>query len=327
MPRSKITDIARACGTSPASVSRAFRADAPMSGDLRQRILQEAARVGYVPPRRRARDSARVRSFALVVSDLENPFYPLVLNQFSEEAAALGWDMQVFVAPGHGSVDTVRAQVLRADVDAVIVANADLASSLAAECRDRALPVILFNRVQVDARMTAICADNYAGGRLAARRLLDQGLRHIAYVGGRKGTSTHLERRRGLIDALGERQIPLRDDLICDFDYDTAYRAAQGLFARPAPPEGLFCANDQMAFAVIDAAHDAGLQPGRDVAVIGYDDVPMAHWSRYRLTTISQPVPDMVRRTLARLAAHRDMGIPAGEIELVPPVLIPRDSG
>jgi DNA-binding LacI/PurR family transcriptional regulator len=263
----------------------------------------------------------------LVVGDIENPFYPLVLKEFSRASAASGWHLTVYVAPEAGSVDSLMAQVLHADIDAVVIAAAELSSTLAAECRARALPVILFNRVQAHAGLHAICTDNYAGGRMVASRMIAAGRRRIAFIGGRRSTSTHLERRRGLIDALAERQMRLAEDLACDYAHDVAARVGRDLFARATRPDAVFCANDNMGFALLDAAHEAGLVAGRDVSIIGYDDVPMAGWSRYRLTTISQEVPDMVARTMRRIAAlSADPEAPPG-LEMVPPRLVVRESG
>lgn len=319
--------VARACATSVSAVSRAFRADASISPELRDRILREAARLGYVPPRRRGRRVDRVVSFALVVGDIENPFYPFVLKEASRAAQILGWEMTVHVAPEIGSVDSLMTQVLRADIDAVVIASAELSSRLAALCHDRALPVILFNRVQARAGIHSVCTDNYAGGRMVARRLVAASRSRIVFVGGRQGTSTHLERRRGLIDALGERQLGLADDLICDYSYDNAARAGRDLFSRSTPPDGIFCANDNMGFALLDAASDAGLVPGRDVSIIGYDDVPMASWSGYGLTTVSQDVPGMVARTLDRIAEFLAEPETPARIDIVAPRLIARRSG
>lgn len=153
-------DIAAACGTSISAVSRAFRADGAINPELRRRILDEAARRGYTPPTRRARRLQAVVSFAVVIGEMENPFNASTLERFSLSAASLGWEMTAFVVPPSGDVDSVMEQVLAADLDVVVLASAKLSSNLARECRERGLPVISFNRIQVDADMTAVCTDN-----------------------------------------------------------------------------------------------------------------------------------------------------------------------
>lgn len=318
-------DVARRAGTSVSAVSRAFRPHAPIAPDLRARILAASDALGYAPPSRRARAAEARRAFALIVGDVENPFYPQVLRHFAGAAETLGWDMQVLVAPERGSVDHLMPQVLGADLDAVVITSADPSSTLAAECRDRALPVTLFNRVQVDAEMNAVCTDNYLGGRLAAERLIGTGRRRLAFVGGRPETSTHLERRRGFLDVLEGAGVALMHDAVGRYEYRVAHDVGREIFSGDAVPDGVFCANDNMAYAVLDAVRSAGLVPGRDVSVIGYDDVAMSGWTTFDLTTVSQDIPEMVARTIEGIRTAR-AGDP-GRIEIVPPRLIIRGSG
>ena len=218
-------------------------------------------------------------------------------------------------------------QVLAADLDVVVLASAELSSGLATVCGERALPVIHFNRIQTNADMMAVSTDNYGGGRLAAERLLANECRTIAFVGGRAGTSTHLERRRGFLDALAERDHALVYDEVGNFNYDTALALGETLFNAPQPPDGIFCANDNMAFALVDAADASGFEPGKTVFIVGYDDVPMASWNRYQLTTISQQVEQMVDDTIKLIPLAAQSTAPGGVIKVVPSKLIIRQSG
>lgn len=320
-------DIAHKCGTSLAAVSRAFRADASISPELRRHILEEAQKSGYKPPTRRARSRNQTFSFAIIIGEIENPFNALSLMQFSAGAEALNWDMAAFVVPPSGELDSTMEQVLAADLDVVVLASAELSSALARVCRERAMPVIYFNRIQIDADMTAVCSDNYGGGRLAAQRLVSLGCKSFAYVGGRAGTSTHLERRRGFLDALTEQDRSLAYDEVGNFDYDNALAIGETLFKKQTPPDGIFCANDNMAFALIDAADAASLEPGRSVFIIGYDDVPMASWNRYQLTTVSQQVDQMVDNTIRLIPQIVENATSDGVIKVVPSKLIIRQSG
>lgn len=320
-------DIAHKCETSLAAVSRAFRADASISPELRRRILDEAQKSGYQPPARRARSNNQTFSIAVIIGEIENPFNALALMQFSARSAVLGWDMTTFVIPPSGRLDATMEQVLAADIDVVVLASVELSSELASVCRERALPVIYFNRIQTDANMVAVCTDNYGGGRHAAERLVNLGCRTLSFVGGRVETSTHLERRRGFLDALAEQDRSLAYDEVGNFDYDTARAVGETLFSKPNPPDGIFCANDNMAFALIDAADAAGLEPGKAVFIIGYDDVPMASWNRYQLTTISQQVDEMVNDTIELIPQAAQNALKEGVIKVVPSKLVIRQSG
>ncbi|MCY4334711.1 MAG: substrate-binding domain-containing protein [Litoreibacter sp.] len=247
--------------------------------------------------------------------------------QFSARSAVLGWDMTTFVIPPSGRLDATMEQVLAADLDVVVLASVELSSELAKVCRERALPVIYFNRIQTDANMVAVCTDNYGGGRLAAERLVTLGCRTLSFVGGRAETSTHLERRRGFLDALAAQGRSLAYDEVGNFDYDTARVIGETHFSKPTRPDGIFCANDNMAFALVDAADAAGLEPGKSVFIIGYDDVPMASWNRYQLTTVSQQVEQMVEDTIKLIPQAVENTAPGGVIKVVPSKLIIRQSG
>lgn len=320
-------DVARAVGTSTAAVSRAFRPGSPISAPLRERILETAHALGYLAPPAQALASLATGTITLVAGDLENPFYPMVANLFSQAIHAQGRRMVLHAVPPRGDVDTVMSQVLDLRSDAAIVTSALMSSRLAQACRRQRMPVVLFNRVQPDAGMTAVTCDNYGGGRLVAERFLTTGRRRIAMIGGRSDTSTHLERARGFRDVLGAAGVPLVASVAGNYDYAASFAAAIELLAAPAPPDALFCVNDLMALAALDAARDLALAVPEDLSVIGFDDIPMAAWPSYRLTTVRQPVETMVAATLDLLARLGADPTGEGAIRVAPVTLIERGSG
>lgn len=320
-------DVAAAAGTSVAAVSRAFAANGAITLCLRDRILSIAADLGYQPPVTRALSRLTTGTITLVAGDLDNPFYPMATNALSQAIVARGRRMVLHpVSPGH-EVDTVMEQILTFPSDAVIVTSALMSSRIARACRDRRLPVVLFNRVQPDARMTAVTCDNHGGGRMVAQRFLETGRRRIALIGGKKNTSTHLERTRGFVDWLEEAGNGLAASLAGNFDYATSRQAVRTLLtARPAP-DAIFCVNDVMALAAIDAARELGLSVPADVAIIGFDDVAMADWAAYRLTTVRQPVVQMAAEALDLVEAQLADPAADGTIRVLPVELVLRDSG
>lgn len=314
--------VADACGVSLATVSRAFRADASISGDLRQRILTSAQELGYTPPAPRQRKRTGRQMIGLIVGDIENPFYPSVLKRFASQTSKNGLDMIVHVVPPGQSVDDIFELVLATDVDALVVTSAILPSKLVSACKARGVPVVLFNRIQTDPNLNAVCADNYGGSKLVADRFRTAGHRRICFVGGLARTSTHLERRRGFMDGLVSCEVI---EVSGDFEYQMARRAVDEVLKASNPPTAVFCANDLMAFAAIDAAKSLGMAPGSDIDVVGYDDVPMASWSSYKLTTVSQQIDTLVGETLHLIKSLTQQS--EGQIRVVPAKLIARKSG
>ena len=309
-----------------AAVSRAFRPGSALLPEKRVRILEAAAQLGYLSPSAQAVAALTSGSITLVAGDLENPFYPMAANALSQAIYGSGRRMVLHAVPPGRDVDAVLSQVLDFRSDAAIVSSALMSSKIAGECRRRKMPVVLFNRVQVDMRMTAVTCDNYGGGRLAAEHFVAKGRRRIAMIGGRPDTSTQIERSRGFCDLLGAAGLALVGNLAGRFQYDQAFIAARDLLLGPARPDALFCANDIMALAAMDAARELGVHIPDDVAVIGFDDIPMANWPPYRLTTIRQPLQRMVSETLDLIGAALSNPDVEGTIRIIPTTLVARDS-
>ncbi|MDF3856544.1 LacI family DNA-binding transcriptional regulator [Paracoccus sp. P2] len=326
MPKVTAKMVADAAGVSLAAVSRAFRSDSALAEDKRARILRVAGELGYLTPSGRTLSRIATGTVSLVAGDLTNPFYPVVLEELSRRLHQQGRRLVLHAVPPGGSVDLVMQQVLDYRSDAAIVTSATMPSRLVRECRKQNLPVVLFNRVQLDARMLAVTCDNYGGGRMAAERLLARGCRRIGHVTGLRETSTHLERARGFLDALGQHGLAPACSARGEFSYDSARQAALSLLQAPDRPEALFCENDIMALAALDVARSLGLRIPQDLAVIGFDDIPLAEWGAYRLTTIRQPVRQMVAEALELIAQVRSGQGSEGTIRVLPVRLIERDS-
>jgi DNA-binding LacI/PurR family transcriptional regulator len=174
-----------------------------------------------------------------------------------------------------------------------------MSNDLTARLLALGIPVVNFNRGQDDPRLTDITSDNLAGGRRAAEFLIAAGHTRIAHIMGWQGASTGRDRAAGFgaaMEAAGLTPLAMVDGM---YSRETAARLAHDLCARGPRPDAIFVGNDHMAFAVMDALRfELGLRVPEDVSIIGYDDVPMAAWPAYALTTIRQPVNRMVAATV-----------------------------
>lgn len=304
--------VAFEVGVSVSAVSRAFTPGTSLDEDKKRRILEAAARLGYVSPARRTAEAIAAGAVTLVAGDLANPFYPLVLETLARQLQARGRRLLVYALPNEEQIDLVTPQILMARPSALVVTSARLTSKMADAAQRQGIKVVLLNRIQRDIRVNAVACDNYLGGRDAALHLLARGRLRIAFIEGLANTSTHVERQRGFVDTLREAGTDLHASLGGAFDYRVAHGAAiQLLSGRPAP-DSLFCCNDIMALAAIDAARTLGMRVPDDVAIVGFDDIPMSSWDSYRLTTIRQPVDRMVEETIRLLD---DMtGAPESEV-------------
>lgn len=293
-----LKQVAHAAGVSPSAVSRAFTPGAPLNEQKRRRILAAAEEIGYTSPARRTANLILANTITLVAGDLLNPFYPLVLDTLARHLQESGRQLVVYALPANTNVDLVTAQILASRPSAIIVTSAYLTSTLARACRQHRIKVVLLNRIQRDLHINAVSCDNYQGGRDIGRLLIMKGAQRVGFIGGVSNTSTHAERARGLYDVLREEGKSIFLQGNGQFTYHDGYAAAKAMLANAKMPDAIFCCNDIMALALIDAAREAGISIPGDLGVVGFDDIPMASWTSYRLTTIRQPIDRMVQEAL-----------------------------
>lgn len=321
-------DIAEELGISVSTVSRAFTEEAVIASETRSRVLAAARRHGYRPdPLARSLTTRRSRIAAIVVADITNPFYPEVLAQLIERLQERDLQTMLFSAGPGRDVDDSLPTLLLYHPDVAIVLAATLSSAMVAACRQAGTPVVLFNRYVPDSEASAVCCDNREGGRTVARALAAAGQRRLGYIAGQPDTSTNLDRLQGFAEACAELGLPAPlVEEAGSYTYEAGYAAAKRLLLRERP-EALFCANDILALGALDAARrELGLQVPDQLSVVGFDDISMASWPSYSLTTIRQPVPVMIDRTMEQAAALlRDPETPA-RLSLVPGILVRRAS-
>ena len=331
MTQSRVTslDVARMAGVSQSAVSRVFTPGASASKKTVDKVRQAAAKLGYRPNAlARAVVSGKSRIIGLVVSYLDNQFYPDVLEKLSNALQERGYHVLVFMAAKTaGDIDDVVEEILAYQVDGIIAASVALSSELSDHCRSAGIPMVLFNRSQDDPAMSVVTSDNRSGGRKVADFLLAGGHRKIGYIAGWEGASTQRDRETGFVEALSKGGIALHARETGQFRMDEARAATLRMFAAD-PPDAVFVANDHMALAVMDTLRfELGLDVPRDVSVVGYDDVPAAAWPAYALTTVRQSANRMVAETVDILLAKIvDQTAPARRIEIDGPLIVRRSA-
>lgn len=321
-------DVADLAQVSQSAVSRTFTPGASVSEATRRKVLAAAQKLGYRPNAlARSLITRRSRIVALVMSYLENQFYPLVIEQLSQKLQKEGYHVLMFIAEVDEAADGVLAEILQYQVDGIVMASAMLSSNVARSCAAVGVPVVQFNRVSILGGLarhssSSVTSDNYAGGQLAARLLVERGYRRFAYLAGLEDSSTSIERERGYRAALREAGHELHRREVGHYDFDQAQAAVRRLFSGDAP-DALFAANDHMAIAALDVLRqELGARVPQDVAVVGFDDVPQAAWGAYRLTTVRQRVEPMVDATVTLLREQmqaelrpRDIIVPCDLVE------------
>ena len=300
--------MARQAGVSQSTVSRALRGDPRVRLETRRRIAETAQRLGYVPNSVASNlATSSTRTIGVVVADLTNPFFPSLLTPVHDELRLMGYRVVLFaertdIATGQDAL----ARLLDRSIDGVLVTTATLESRFADQLLARNVPLVLLNRYIDGLEVDRAIADNYEAGRLAGRHLLDLGHRRIAVIRGPSNTSTSRDRHAGLLDVLAETGVPLHPELVREgtFSHHSGYQYTRELLRLPEPPTAIICGNDIIGFGAIDAAKSLGVAVPEQVSILGCDDVPMASWEVFQLSTVRQPLTEMARAA-ARMLAER----------------------
>ncbi len=309
-------DVARLAEVSQSAVSRTYTPGASVSDATRTRVLDAARKLGYRPNAiARSLITKRSRIIGVVMSQLDNQFYPLVLERLSQRLRQDGYHVMLFFSDRHES-DGVLMEILQYQVDGIVMASTEMSSALARDCAAAHIPVVLFNRMTRSNGndphpVSSVTSDNEAGARMVARHLVETGHRRIAYIAGSEESSTNVDRERGFRDELAALGSRIYGRAVGNYSFEGAQMAARELFAAPAGrdamerPDAVFVGSDQMAIAVMDVLRvELQLRVPEDVSVVGFDNVPQAAWGSYQLTTVEQPVDAMIDATVSLLHAQ-----------------------
>jgi len=325
MPRRRVTSgmVAERAGVSRTTVSFVLnaRAGSGIPEATRERVLEAARELGYVPSATaRSLASGRTRTVGFVVCDarhlLTDAFLPQAIFTLTEAAHARGFRVLVEAVDDPRRPRAYQTLVRAARIDGMVVMNPRGDDEQLAELIDSGYPVVTIGRPP-GGRGHAIDVDNVAAERAATQHLVDLGRRRLAHLGyGAPRYTTVAERLTGFRSALEAVGLPLDDSLIAFGNYsaDSGAEALRAMLARlghrpddPAPFDGLVCGNDTVAFGALTALREAGLRVPDDVAVVGFDDIPMAAHAAPPLTTVRSPLLDMGTE-----AAHRALDLIEG---------------
>ncbi len=328
MSGEKITsmEVARLAGVSQSAVSRVFTPGASASSQTAAKVRKAAEELGYRPNvLARAMVSGKSRIIGLVVAYLDNQFYPDALEKISSALQERGYQLLVFMAgKDAANIDNVVDDMLDYQVEGIISASVSMSSKFAERCRSAGVPIVFFNRSQDNQSGYSVTSDNVAGGFKVAEYLVHSGYKKIGYIAGWEQASTQFDRETGFNAGLAKHNLRVHSRGVGNFTAEGAADATRTMFTDKNPPDAVFVANDHMAFSVIDTLrYELNLCVPNDVAVVGYDDVPMASWPAYNLTTVRQRANAMVSETVdIVLALVNNESLPPKQVKIDAPLII-----
>ncbi|MEO1192619.1 MAG: LacI family DNA-binding transcriptional regulator [Pseudomonadota bacterium] len=317
-------EVAALAKVSRATVSRVFTAGSSVDPVTRDRVLEAARSLGYrLQQTRRARLSAAgdgsSRTIGIVIAGFDNPFYHTTLTEFLEHYQRRGLPVICHAAADLESAEEGVRAMLRHQVDAMIIAATAVTSQAVEECLAAGVPAVMFNRTLASPRLPSVQTDNVGCGQTMADFLALGGHRRIAYINGLELASTNQGRLKGFSERLCDLGLGPPIQEYGEYTYDGGREAVKRLMTCASPPDAIFCANDIMAFGALDGLRaDLGLRVPEDVSITGCDDVPMAAWPAFSLTTIRQRRRKMVDATIELL----DAALADGPVEPPPNLLV-----
>ncbi|MEO9459689.1 MAG: LacI family DNA-binding transcriptional regulator [Lentilitoribacter sp.] len=318
-------DVAQRAGVSQSAVSRVFSPGASASPKMAEKVRKAADELGYRPNvLARSLITGNSKIIGLVVAYFDNQFYPEAVEKLSKSLQVEGYHVLVFMASNGDDIDKLMQDLLDYQVEGIVLASVAVSSKLAEKCDAAGVPVVLFNRHQDDDRFSSVTSNNYDGGRKAAEFLIAGGHKRIAHIAGWEGASTQRDREAGFLSKLKETGVELFARETGNFQFDETQEATRLMFNKDVVPDAVFITNDHMAIAAMECLrYEFKLSVPNDVSIIGYDDVEIASWPSYALTTIRQPANQMVDETVKTLMKRiRGEDITPHKIEIESPLMI-----
>lgn len=304
LPNVTIRDVAARAGVSVATVSRVFNQKGPIREETVRRVMDVAGALQYVPHAgARSLSTRSTRTIGVVLPDLHGEFFSEVIRGIDLAAREQGYHL--LLSGSHADRDEMRAvvQAVRGLVDGLIIMSPDLdPAALCAELPP-GVPAVLLN-AKAEGRLS-ITIDNAAGARDVVRHLATVGHDSIAFISGPARNADAEQRRRGFRTAARARGIQATE-FAGDFTEDSGYEAGKQIAASKRRPGAVFAANDSMAIGALSAFRDAGLRVPNDIALVGFDDIPIARFLDPPLTTVKVPIAELGRRGLQLLFSGED---------------------
>jgi LacI family transcriptional regulator len=304
-----ISDVAARAGVSTATVSRALNGKSTVDRDLAARVREAADELGYQPngpARNLRRQEAAV--VALIISDVENPFFTAIARGVEDVAHEVGYSVVLCNSDENAEKENRYIDVaIQERVAGVILSPSGPATSVG-KLAARGTAFVAVDRPLPEHNGDVVLVDTRLAARQATAHLIAQGYHRIGCITGPAGVRTADDRLAGYRDALKSAKRRGSTKLVRRTEYKAAgaHQAAQELLNQEEPPDALLVANSAMAVGVLQALRERGVRPGKDVGIVAFDDAPWAELVDPPLSVVAQPAYEIgavaARLLLARIA-------------------------
>ncbi len=306
MSAATIKDVAREAKVSVASVSRALNGGGGVTAETSQRIHEAARRLHYVPhAAARMLITRRTNTVGALLPDLHGEFFSELIRGIDLAARARG--LHLLVSSSHdGAEDAAAAlRAMQGRVDGLLILSNHVDAAFLRSNLPAGLPAVLLNSAVKNPAYAVLNIDNYGGAHAMVRHLLETGHAGVTFIAGPTDNFDAQQRELGYRAAMAKYAPHAAPDVVAgDFSEEAGYRAGRQLLARTPRPRAVFAANDMMAVGCLSAFKEAGVEVPGEIALAGFDDIPIARYVTPSLCTVRVRIADLGRSALEQLAAR-----------------------
>lgn len=321
-----LKDVADAAGVSRSAVSRAFTDGASVSAAMRLKVEKAAQELGYTPNALASSlTTGRTRLIGLVSNNFHNPIFLEVFDLFTRGLQERGLrPLLVNLSDETDPANSVK-MLRQYSVDGVVVASSTLPPAFSQAFRDAQMPVVhSFGRYTNTPNVHVVGIDNVECGRIAARELIARDYRRVAFLGGPEMATSTQDRLKGF-----SAEIEQHTDRQQTHTFASAYsfeagRAEMLRLLGDQPAEAYFCGDDVLSIGALSAIKDAGMSVPDDIGIIGLNDMEMSGWQNIDLTTIHQPIQQIISSSIELIVAMLDEPDRCPEARLFPSRVVER---
>ncbi|HBE78374.1 MAG TPA: LacI family transcriptional regulator [Firmicutes bacterium] len=316
-----IYDVAKQLGVSTATVSRVINGTGRVSEETRDKVKAIIAELGYQPNQiARTLTTKKSKLIGLIIADITNPFYPALARGVQDVCHSAGYDLLLCNTDEKASqVHRYVFNLCQKQVDGIILqvfAPKDLETIEV--IKSAGIEVVIISYIN-DTSLTAIYSNEMEGAYQATRHLIDIGHQRVAFLNGPKKSSISVNRLKGYKKALNEVGIKVDEQYIlyADFNQAGGEQMAQDILKINPPPTAIFAANDLIALGVVQYFEKCNIRIPNDIALVGFDDIELAHLIRPKLTTIANPKYELGQTAAQQLISRiQDPTMPNSHIVL-----------
>ncbi|HET8736820.1 MAG TPA: LacI family DNA-binding transcriptional regulator [Pricia sp.] len=330
-----IYDLAKELQYSPSTISRALKDHESISKKTINLVKKAAKKRGYRPNNLAAGlRNNKTNTIGILISRINRPFIASLISGIEEKARKEGYN--VIISQSNDIYENeVNNAILLYDrsVSGLIVSLAMETTDMShfQQFIDHGIPVVFVDRVPAKINSYKVVIDNYRAGYLATKHLIEQGCKKIAHYGGAPHRNIYEDRRNGYLDALKEFGLPVDEELVIYFNtlsFEEGEQATNRLLDMAEPPDGIFSANDTAAVSAIISAKKRGIKIPEQLAIIGFNDDPIASIVDPPLSTVSHPATKMGQIAAKIILDHsvKDHDVNVSEITVLHTEVIVRKS-